>query len=484
MSLFEETFDVVVVGTNTTHSILAGALSLAGKRVLHLDRRDYYGGIDASLTMEQLVDFTLSKKDEDSENEENMNVAEESVVKCDVVDELVVLSKSCEGQKALDFIQERKKRACYKASCIANMASLAASDYEAHANDQIEIAASIRSKLEEEKSDKEENAEMQKELDEKTDKEEKEMDENEESVEEVRKEQNHGKSKSKEEEEEEETAEKKITNTPLENLVSLLDRSRRFNLDLTPRIILARGQLVDAMVRTNVHRYMEFTTLHHTTVGFRTPPSISVQHVPSNKRDVFMCEWLTLREKRSLMHFLRFCMDYAFEMKNSKSGVDVTRQNETMLQQQRSLARPQNKKSATKSYDLNKYSNFEEMLEASNMSTKLRSIATYGLGFSNSSLEPLETQLAMKRVCAYVSSLGKHGTTAFLISIYGSGEMPQSFCRLAAVNRALYKLREPVRSVRSRKRENVKCENIFFTHALKYRYAALLWTKLRNNVEV
>ena len=134
---------------------------------------------------------------------------------------------------------------------------------------------------------------------------------------------------------------------------------------------------MDAMVRTNVHRYMEFTTLHHTTVGFRTPPSITVQHVPSNKRDVFMCNWLTLREKRSLMHFLRFCMDYAFEMKNSNTGVDVTRQNETMLQQQRSLARPQNKKSATKSYDLDKYSSFEEMLEASNMSSKLRSIATY-----------------------------------------------------------------------------------------------------------
>ena len=117
-----------------------------------------------------------------------------------------------------------------------------------------------------------------------------------------------------------------------------------------------------------------WSSQHFTRRLVRTPPSITVQHVPGNKRDVFMCNWLTLREKRSLMHFLRFCMDYAFEMKNSNTSVDVTRQNRRYFQ--RSLARPRSK-SATKSYDLDKYSSFEEMLEASNMSSKLRSIATY-----------------------------------------------------------------------------------------------------------
>ncbi len=443
MSLCDETFDVVVVGTSTMHSMLAGALSLAGKRVLHLDRREYYGGIDASLTMEQLVEFSKkSEKEEEEVDDKVLDVKiDEDIIKCDEVDELVVLSASCDGQKALDFIVERNKRVSREAACAANMASQAASLYESQAKDQIEVAVSVRSKLEEEKEkDKEE------ENDDKSENKEEENDDKSENKEE----ENNTNDKSENKEEDEDKSENKgeiETKTPVENLVRLLDKSRRFNLDLTPRLILARGQLVDAMVRTNVHRYMEFTTLHHTTVGFRTPPSITVQHVPSNKRDVFMCNWLTLREKRSLMHFLRFCMDYAFEMKNSNTGVDVTRQNETMLQQQRSLARPQNKKSATKSYDLDKYSSFEEMLEASNMSSKLRSIATYGLGFANSSLEPLETRLAMKRVCAYVSSLGKHGLTAFLISIYGSGEVPQSFCRLAAVNRAIYKLREPVRGV-------------------------------------
>ena len=43
--------------------------------------------------------------------------------------------------------------------------------------------------------------------------------------------------------------------------------------------------------------------------------------------------------------------------------------------------------------------------------------------------------------------VGKTRVDCILITIYGSGEVPQSFCRLAAVNRAIYKLREPVRGV-------------------------------------
>jgi Rab proteins geranylgeranyltransferase component A len=446
MSLFKETFDVVVVGTDATHSILAGALSLAGKRVLHLDRREYYGGIDASFTMEQLVEFTLSQKKEDEENGDDDDdvVISEDIMRCDVMDELVLMDVSCDGQKALDFVLDRKKRVCHEAASVAYMASQDASRYESQASEQIEIAKVTRTKLDEEKKKEKEDI-------------------NDTSTE-KKKTNTTTTTTTTDKKEEGEVNETNTTTTTtttttpktnLEKLVSLLDKSRQFNLDFTPRIILARGQLVDSMVRSNVHRYMEFTTLHHTSVGFRTKKSneITLQHVPSNKRDVFLCSWLTLREKRSLMHFLRFCMDFAFETK--QGGVEVTKQNETMLQQQRSLARPQNKKSATKSYDLNKYSKFEDMLEASNMSSKLRSIATYGLGFSNSSIEPLETKLAMKRVCAYVSSLGRHGTTAFLCSIYGAGEMPQSFCRLAAVNRAIYKLRERVRGLAVEKKKNM-----------------------------
>jgi len=49
----EEVYDVVVLGTGLTECILSGLLSVDGKKVLHMDRNDYYGGDCASLNLQQ-----------------------------------------------------------------------------------------------------------------------------------------------------------------------------------------------------------------------------------------------------------------------------------------------------------------------------------------------------------------------------------------------------------------------------------------------
>ncbi|KJE91178.1 rab GDP dissociation inhibitor beta [Capsaspora owczarzaki ATCC 30864] len=51
-------FDVIVVGTGLKECILSGLLSVAGKKVLHMDRNDYYGGESASITpLEKLYEI-------------------------------------------------------------------------------------------------------------------------------------------------------------------------------------------------------------------------------------------------------------------------------------------------------------------------------------------------------------------------------------------------------------------------------------------
>ncbi|KAG0059636.1 Rab GDP dissociation inhibitor alpha [Linnemannia elongata] len=50
----DEQYDVVVMGTGLTECILSGLLSIEGKKVLHMDRNDYYGGESASLNLTQL----------------------------------------------------------------------------------------------------------------------------------------------------------------------------------------------------------------------------------------------------------------------------------------------------------------------------------------------------------------------------------------------------------------------------------------------
>ena len=49
-----EDYDVILLGTGLKECILSGLLSGAGKKVLHMDRNDYYGGESASLNLTQL----------------------------------------------------------------------------------------------------------------------------------------------------------------------------------------------------------------------------------------------------------------------------------------------------------------------------------------------------------------------------------------------------------------------------------------------
>lgn len=52
----DDKYDCIVLGTGLKECILSGILSVEGKKVLHIDRNDYYGGDTASLTLKQLYE--------------------------------------------------------------------------------------------------------------------------------------------------------------------------------------------------------------------------------------------------------------------------------------------------------------------------------------------------------------------------------------------------------------------------------------------
>lgn len=52
----DESYDVIVLGTGLTECILSGVLSVEGKKVLHIDRQNFYGGESASLNLSQLYE--------------------------------------------------------------------------------------------------------------------------------------------------------------------------------------------------------------------------------------------------------------------------------------------------------------------------------------------------------------------------------------------------------------------------------------------
>ncbi|KAJ4491706.1 GDP dissociation inhibitor-domain-containing protein [Lentinula lateritia] len=58
----EGAFDVIVIGTGLTESITAAALAKAGFKVAHLDENVYYGGDEASLSLDEYIDWATQPR--------------------------------------------------------------------------------------------------------------------------------------------------------------------------------------------------------------------------------------------------------------------------------------------------------------------------------------------------------------------------------------------------------------------------------------
>jgi Rab proteins geranylgeranyltransferase component A len=273
---------------------------------------------------------------------------------------------------------------------------------------------------------------------------------------------------------------------------TILDRqSRSLALDVTPYLLYASGPAVDGLLVSSVSDYVEFKSLEGLLLASRTAGNmdndIVLSRVPCSKNDVFSTKLLSPMDKRRLMKFLQTAMDFATAeaLRESPNLSDIHEHdgdpnaatttvasaveelqhwNDRHLQQGRSLQRPQNK--AVASTDLQQ---LQELCQSSSSSSSL-TLQSYLRDYQKLS-EPLTTLVryalaldtadgtatvnatelgtdasltiatGMKQLCAHLLALGRFGATAFLVPLYGSGELAQAFCRSAAVHGATYLLR-------------------------------------------
>lgn len=244
----------------------------------------------------------------------------------------------------------------------------------------------------------------------------------------------------------------------------MLLNSRTFALDASPVYVYAAGRAVDGMLASNVADYLEFKTVD-ALFWFDVMQIPKFSRVPCSKKDVFTTNLLSPMDKRRLMKFLQLSMDFATQMTVTEqlrtqpqsslalntvealADEQVQSLNERHLNQGRSLARPQNKAVAaqdlTTLQDLIKQRDVtldHYLSEHHNLSHKLRSIIRHALALETSQ-QPSSLFSGMKQLRHHLQALGRFGTTAFLVPMYGSGELSQAFCRSAAVFGATYLLR-------------------------------------------
>jgi RAB protein geranylgeranyltransferase component A len=421
-------YDAVVCGTGLCQSIVASALARAGKTVLHVDAADYYGELDAVWTLPYVMETLLKKQNESSTNHSVTTIPSDNITQTQTTSIPLVpmnsslrihslQSKTSPSDYADDLIVGAKVSSPYGVGTISewnkNHFSFTLDDWKLAANSTSSVVVHVGLPL--------------------------------------------------------------LLNIKLDILdylatqnillVSCRDaqfllqqHSRGFALDLSPRQLFCAGPAVEALLTSKVSEYLEFKSLEGLLFG---PHLVAV---PCSKNDVFASSLLTPMDKRRLMKFLQLALDYATAatttIPESTIGEETTTSttntttstttsihslNERHLNQGRTLARPQNKSVATNEMDVLHASiaanmDFDAYLRVQQkLPPSLVQLVRFALALDTNDASSLKR--GMDRLCLHLQSLGRFGTTAFLVPVYGSGELAQAFCRSAAVYGATYLLR-------------------------------------------
>ncbi|GAV52742.1 hypothetical protein ZYGR_0AI00240 [Zygosaccharomyces rouxii] len=185
--------------------------------------------------------------------------------------------------------------------------------------------------------------------------------------------------------------------------------SRDFGIDLAPKILFAKSDLLSILVRSRVHQYLEFQSLSN----FHTFENDNFEKLTNTKQEIFTDQKLPLMTKRNLMKFIKFVLNWEEQVEVWQPYAD------------RPLC-----DLLVEKFRLEKAQVFELLFSIGlcyNMQTK--------------------TPEALQRIRRYLSSFDVYGPFSVLYSKYGGpGELSQGFCRSAAVGGATYKLNETLTS--------------------------------------
>lgn len=172
--------------------------------------------------------------------------------------------------------------------------------------------------------------------------------------------------------------------------------------------------MVDLLIRSDIGHYVDFRPLDAMYVQF----PLRLRRVPASRADVFQSRSLTMPEKRLLMRFVKRC--------------------------QQSPENP--------SFE----GTFAQLMQHMALTPTLRTFLAQSIAFCN---HDVSAQQAMNAVFTYQQSLMRFATkTPFLYPNYGTGELPQAFCRLCAVHGGTYVLRRGAAAVITREREHAQNE--------------------------
>ncbi|XP_010982058.1 rab proteins geranylgeranyltransferase component A 1 isoform X2 [Camelus dromedarius] len=411
-------FDVIVIGTGLPESIIAAACSRSGQRVLHVDSRSYYGGNWASFSFSGLLSWL-------KEHQENSDIVNE----CPAWQEKILENEEAIALSKKDKTIQHVEVFCYASQDLHEDVEEAGALQKNHATvtsvNSTEAADPACLPIADE-SLSTVSCEMPTEPTPSS---------NPESAREVNDVEAAGEKENPCDEKtcvlstSEEETRKNVPTTedtaeqPKKNRITysqIVKEGRRFNIDLVSKLLYSRGLLIDLLIKSNVSRYAEFKNITR-ILAFRDG---RVEQVPCSRADVFNSKQLTMVEKRMLMKFLTFCMEYEEHPDEYKAYEEIS---------------------------------FSEYLKTQKLTPNLQYFVLHSIAMTSETAS--STIDGLKATRNFLHCLGRYGNTPFLFPLYGQGELPQCFCRMCAVFGGIYCLRHSVQCLVVDK-ESGKCKAI------------------------
>ncbi|XP_005409778.1 PREDICTED: rab proteins geranylgeranyltransferase component A 1 [Chinchilla lanigera] len=413
-------FDVIVIGTGLPESIFAAACSRSGQRVLHVDSRSYYGGNWASFSFSGLLSWI-------KEYQENTDVVVESSTWQEQIlenEEAIALSrknKTIQNVEVFCYASQNLHEDIEETGALQKSHASVTSANSAEAVEPNCLPPEPNCLPREDESLSPLSCEVPAEQIPGSDTEIA-LEVNDAEV--TRKREKRSEDKTSEEETTKNTSiAEDTTEQPKKNRITysqIIKEGRKFNIDLVSKLLYSRGLLIDLLIKSNVSRYAEFKNITR-ILSFREG---IVEQVPCSRADVFNNKQLTVVEKRMLMKFLTFCMEYEEHPEEYKAYENVT---------------------------------FSEFLKTQKLTPNLQYFVLHSIAMTSETTS--STIDGLKATKNFLHCLGRYGNTPFLFPLYGQGELPQCFCRMCAVFGGIYCLRHSIQCLVVDK-ESGKCKAI------------------------
>ena len=186
-----------------------------------------------------------------------------------------------------------------------------------------------------------------------------------------------------------------------------LGPSRDYNVDLIPKFIMAAGELVKMLIKTDVTKYLEFKVVEGSYV-FKQG---KIHKVPATEKEALSSPLMGLMEKRRFKKLLEFTASWEPGQGKNYKGTDPEKVTMREL--------------------FKKFSLDDGTIDFSGHAIALHQDDAY--------LDQ-PAGLTLDKIRLYFESLARHLKSPYIYPLYGLAELPQAFARLSAIYGGTYML--------------------------------------------